>query len=131
MCCWEFKPRYFCAWCRIPLFWHPQPGRLEPCLSSRATGGGAIARCVEARVTPVESERVYKGCCADCARLLARRSIPAYYKDVGLPPEEEQEEEEKPAGYYSSSGGDGNKNKKRDKKKKRHLRFLKERCVIL
>lgn len=81
MCCWEWKPRYFCAWCRMPLFWHPRPGRLEPCLSSRITGGHVAARCVEKRVNLIESESIYTGCCADCARLVARGQVPGYYRD--------------------------------------------------
>lgn len=81
MCCWEWKPRYFCTWCRVPLFWHPRPGRLEPCLSSRITGGRVAARCVEERVNPIESEAIYTGCCADCARLVARGQAPTHYTD--------------------------------------------------
>ncbi|ROW11353.1 hypothetical protein VMCG_01251 [Cytospora schulzeri] len=82
MCCWEWKPRYFCAWCRIPLFWHPKPGELEPCLSSKVTGGRVVKNCVERKVTLVESESIYTGCCVDCARLVGRGEVPAYYKDV-------------------------------------------------
>lgn len=85
MCCWERKPRYFCVWCRMPLFWHPLPGKLEPCLSSRVTGGRALGNCVEGKVRPVESECIYTGYCADCARIVGRGEVPPHYRDVKPP----------------------------------------------
>ncbi|ROW18391.1 hypothetical protein VPNG_00164 [Cytospora leucostoma] len=89
-CCWEWKPRYFCTWCRAPLYWHPRPGRPQPCTSSRLTGGGELGNCVQGgRAVPVESERVYSGCCADCARLVAGGMVPAHYRDVRRPLEDE------------------------------------------
>lgn len=71
----------------MPLFWHPQPGRLEPCLSSRIGGGGIITNCVEGKINTIPSKSIYKGCCADCARLVARGKVPSHYMDVKPPPE--------------------------------------------
>ncbi|KUI67190.1 hypothetical protein VM1G_11458 [Cytospora mali] len=96
----------------IPLFWHPQPGRLEPCLSSRITGGSVITNCVEKSTTPIESESIYRGCCADCSRLLAKGKVPTHYKDM--------EVSEKRAGHCDNT----NRNSRR---RARSPKF----CVIL
>lgn len=81
MCCWEYKPRHYCKYCSIPMYWAPPRGRVELCLSARTSGGGRPGRCVMQNVELREDRALFTACCADCARLVSQGVPRRHWRD--------------------------------------------------
>ncbi|KAI3401691.1 hypothetical protein diail_9355 [Diaporthe ilicicola] len=80
--CWEFKPRYYCKHCSIPMYWDPEPGRVELCFGARTLGGRRPGRCVMQNVETLEDKALFTACCADCARQVSQGIHPRHWRDV-------------------------------------------------
>lgn len=67
--CFAHYRVFCCQFCRLPLVQEARPHEIEPCLSSRTTGGGIPGNCV-IRGLQREDDKTYNNCCTDCNCLM-------------------------------------------------------------